>query len=100
LAVDLEILLTLLVTAALQIRLIDLHKGAVRPYSNHASNINAILPLSTAVFVSGGADGCVRLHDSRLHSSSNQAAGRNSLLGRSFSLSAWTVVLLVCLQDT
>lgn len=67
-----------------QIRLIDLHKEAIRPYSTHASSVNSILPLSTSVFVSGGADGTVRCHDSRVHgggSSHGAASTRNTLLG-------------------
>lgn len=68
----------------LQIRLIDLQKEAVRPYSNHASSISSILPLSSAVFMSGGSDGTVRCHDSRTNSRSSQwmqASNRHSLLG-------------------
>lgn len=68
----------------MQIRLIDLNKGAVKPYTGHACNINSILPLSTAVFASGGADGTIMCHDSRVHSRSNASgdAGQQSLLGK------------------
>lgn len=68
----------------LQIRLIDLQREAVRPYSSHSSAVHSLLPLSTAVFASGGADGAVRCHDSRVNSrgGSQNDAGQDSLLGR------------------
>lgn len=79
--------------AGLQIRLIDLQREAVRPYSSHASSIHSILPLSTAMFCSGGADGSIRCHDSRVPSgNSNEGAAHHSLLGRRLGRGRWCVV--------
>jgi len=75
---------TVCLTVISQIRLIDLEKEAVRSYCSHASNINSLLPLSAAMFASGGTDGTIRCHDSRVHaraSRSGDSTGRHSLLG-------------------
>jgi hypothetical protein len=71
---------------SLQIRLIDLERQAVRPCSSHASSINSLVALSASVFASGGADGTVRCHDSRIMQgmggSRANRSSQHSLLGR------------------
>jgi WD40 repeat protein len=66
-----------------QIRVVDLERRAVRPYSSHAATIRSILPLSQAVFASGAEDGTVRCYDFRTRESSDDSSqsSSRSLLG-------------------
>ncbi|KAF8065588.1 hypothetical protein HT031_003189 [Scenedesmus sp. PABB004] len=59
-----------------QIRVTDLARQRVRAYAGHASTIRALLPLSPAVFASGGDDGTIRCFDAR----GRGDAGTQSLL--------------------
>lgn len=70
----------------LQIRIVDLERQAVRPYSSHAATIRTILPLSGAVFASGAEDGTIRCFDSRIRGCSDDSsqASSSSLLGEQF----------------
>eukprot|EP00775_Hariotina_reticulata_P003946 gene3946-4200_t len=55
---------------ARDIRVTDIERAAVRPISSHACHVKSILPLSYAVFASGGDDGTIRCFDSRQRHSS------------------------------
>ncbi|WIA36562.1 hypothetical protein OEZ86_007854 [Tetradesmus obliquus] len=70
----------LLVTAgpARDIRVVDLERQAVRPYSSHAATIRTILPLSGAVFASGAEDGTIRCFDSRIRGCSDDSSQASS----------------------
>lgn len=67
----------------MQIRVTDIERAAVRPISSHGCHVKSILPLSHAVFASGGDDGTIRCFDSRQSHSSNASSSNDhrSLLG-------------------
>lgn len=57
----------------------------MRPFVSHTAAVRALLPLSAAVFASGGEDGCIRCFDARerddgAEGSAASQSGRRSLL--------------------
>lgn len=67
----------------MQIRVVDVERQAVRLHSSHATTVRSILPLSPAIFASGGEDGTIRCHDSRARGNieDSSQASRRSVLG-------------------
>jgi WD40 repeat protein len=65
-----------------QVRLVDLNKEAVRPYSLHTERVKCISALNSSIFMSGSADGTIRLFDVREPLiRDTQEAKKRSLLG-------------------
>ncbi|KAK9791353.1 hypothetical protein WJX73_006119 [Symbiochloris irregularis] len=56
-----------------QVRLTDLSKQAVRPFTVHETKIRAVAPLDANVFLSGGDDATVRRTDTRMSPAQQRA---------------------------
>lgn len=61
-----------------QIRLVDLERSAIKPYTFHHGKVKALVALDPCLFISGSDDGTVRHYDTRERSDTNST---NSLLG-------------------
>ncbi|KAL0033568.1 hypothetical protein WJX79_003993 [Trebouxia sp. C0005] len=58
-----------------QVRLVNLQRSAVKPYTFHHGRVKALVPLDPFMFISGSDDGTVRHYDTREPASANSIPG-------------------------
>ncbi|DBB01012.1 TPA: hypothetical protein ACH3X1_000915 [Trebouxia sp. C0004] len=58
-----------------QVRLVNLHRSAVKPYTFHHGRVKALVPLDPFMFISGSDDGTVRHYDTREPASTSSIPG-------------------------
>ncbi|KAL0047044.1 hypothetical protein WJX82_004928 [Trebouxia sp. C0006] len=58
-----------------QVRLVNLQRSAVKPYTFHHGRVKALVPLDPFMFISGSDDGTVRHYDTREPASTSSIPG-------------------------